>query len=47
MLSSCRCYSFDVNFFEVDVPVVDVSYYPIIWALKNLIMVQEKYYLGA
>jgi len=28
MLSSCRCYSFDVNFFEVDVPVVDVSYFP-------------------
>jgi len=28
MLSLCRCYSFDVNFFEVDVPVVDVSYFP-------------------
>jgi len=27
MLSSCRCYSFDVNFFKVDVPVVDVSYF--------------------
>ncbi len=27
MLSLCRCYSFDVNFFEVDVPVVDVSYF--------------------
>ncbi len=28
MLSLCPCYSFDVNFFEVDVPVVDVSYFP-------------------
>jgi hypothetical protein len=28
MLSLCRCYSFDDNFFEVDVPVVDVSYFP-------------------
>jgi len=27
MLSSCRCYSFDDNFFEVDVPVFDVSYF--------------------
>jgi len=27
-LKSCRRYRFDVNFFEVDVPVVDVSYFP-------------------
>jgi len=27
MLSSCRCYSFDDNFFEVDDPVFDFSYF--------------------
>jgi len=27
MLSSCRCYSFDDNFFEVDVPVFDFTYF--------------------
>jgi len=27
MLKSCRCYRFDVNIFEVDVPVFDVSYF--------------------
>jgi len=27
MLSLCRCYSFDVNIFEVDLPVFDVSYF--------------------
>jgi len=36
MLSLCRCYSFDVNFFEVDVPVVDVSYFPQFHDLSSL-----------
>jgi len=31
MLSLCRCYSFDVNIFEVDLPVFDVSYFLLLW----------------
>jgi hypothetical protein len=35
MLSSCRCYSFDDNFFEVDVPIFDFTYFPHTWR-KNI-----------
>ncbi len=35
MLSLCQCYSFNDNFFEVDVPVVDVSYFPQVFEMFN------------
>jgi len=40
MLSLCRCYSFDVNIFEVDLPVFDVSYFLHVVSISHILFIE-------